>query len=73
MAVQTQETHSRSKSKRIPSVEYWLYFSLLFVVLLPTTIVKHAVSLFTGSTPEEGVMRDAMSSTHTAASMIFSV
>lgn len=73
MAVQTQDTPNRTKSKRIPRVEYWLYFSLLFCVLLPATIVKHSISFFTGTSPEEGVMQDAVSSAHTAASMIFSV
>ena len=73
MAVQTQDIPTRTRSKRIPRAEYWIYFSLLFAVLLPATIIKHTVSFFTGSAAEEGVLRDAMSSAHTAASMIFSV
>lgn len=72
MAVQTQDTPMRSRAKREPRAEYWIYFALLFVILLPTTLIKRVVSIATRTPKQESVLREAMSDAHTAASMIFS-
>ncbi len=73
MAVQTQDAPMRSRAKREPRAEYWIYFALLFVVLLPATVIKRVVGFVTGVSAQEGVLREARSDAHTAASMIFSV
>ena len=72
MTIQAPDAPMRSRTKREPRVEYWLYFALLFVVLLPATLLKRVVSLFTGGPSTENVLREAISEAHTAASMIFS-
>ena len=72
MAVQTQDTPMRSRAKRQPRAEYWIYFALLFVILLPTTLIKRVVAVATGTAADETILREATSDAHTAASMIFS-
>lgn len=72
MTIEISDAPVRSRAKRLPKVEYWLYFALLFVILLPTAVFKRALSFFTGTQHEESVFREAVSETHTAAAMIFS-
>jgi len=73
MAVQTSDAPMRSpRVKRQPRAEYWIYFALLFVVILPTTLIKRAVAVVTKKPASESFLREVTSEAHTAASMIFS-
>jgi len=72
MTIQISDAPARSRAKRPPKIEYWLYFALLFVILLPTTAIKRVIAVVTGTRAEESILREAMSETHTAATMIFS-
>jgi len=72
MTMQVSDAPMRARTRRQPRAEYWLYFALLLVVLLPATLLKRIVSLFTGGPSTESVLREAMSQAHTAAAMIFS-
>lgn len=72
MTMQAADAPMRPRVKREPRAEYWIYFALLFAVLLPATLLKRVVTLFTGGPSTESVLREAMSQAHTAAAMIFS-
>ncbi len=72
MAVQNPDAPMRSRVKRQPRAEYWIYFTLLFALLLPTTLLKRVFAMATGEPSQESVLREAVSEAHTAASMIFS-
>jgi len=72
MAVQTSDVPMRSRAKRQPRAEYWIYFALLFVVILPTTLIKRVAAMVTGTPAQESILREATSEAHTACSMIFS-
>jgi len=72
MTVQMPDAPMRPRTKRQPRVEYWIYFALLFVVLLPVTVVKRVLSLLTGEAADGSILREATGDAHTAASMIFS-
>ena len=73
MAVQHPDAPMRSRTKRQPRVEYWVYFILLFALILPVTLIKRVFALLTGASSDESILHEAKSEAHTASSMIFSV
>ena len=62
------------KQKRGTKVEYWVYFTLIFVLAIPFALTRWAFRLFAPREDRQnrGVIRRAKEQAHTVTPMIFS-
>ena len=61
----------RQRNRR-PGAEYWLYFSVIFVLALPAALVKWLAAMPRSDAPNPGVLSRAMSEARTITPIIFS-
>lgn len=75
MAMDSIETYSGPSTARSRSLEYRLYFTLIFCLAAPIALVRWCLALVTGNRSElrKGIIRRAISEAKTTTPFIFSV